>query len=194
MLPNHVGYRDEPGAATPALAGDFQARRSEAQKLIRSRIRACAAVARLSASWGAACSPQATETYKKLGNDGRARRVVGRVGLGDLAIYEGRFSDAVRDSRARRDRGSGGEESRPRGDQVDVDRLRAAAAGRNGPAIAAAEKALRDSKAMPCDSWRRASSSRPAQSTRRGRWPTPRRRSCRPSRRPTARSSKGRSR
>ena len=40
--------------------------------------------------------PQATETYQKLGTMGAAGASSEAQGLGDLALYEGRFSDAVR--------------------------------------------------------------------------------------------------
>src|SRR5262249_36391279 len=86
--------------------------------------------------------PEATDTYQKLGAMGAAGASSAAQGLGDLAVYEGRFSDAVRIF-----------EAGAAGDLAAKNNLKAAikftAVGyvhllqrHPGPAIAAADKSL----------------------------------------------------
>ena len=69
-------------------------------------------------------------------------------GLGDLAVYEGRFSEAVRDLRGGSGRRSGGQKPGPRGDQAHVSGF-AHARGSKAAGIAAADSALQNGKSMP---------------------------------------------
>jgi len=145
MLPNHVGFRMNL-ALMSALAGDFQAAADEAQKLSAQDPRVLQIIAY--SQLGRGMLQPAGDTYQKLSSMGAVGASSAALGLGDLAMYEGRFSDAVREFE--------------RGVTTDLEakNLQRAAikltsigyahvfAGRNGPAIAAAEKALQYSQGM----------------------------------------------
>jgi eukaryotic-like serine/threonine-protein kinase len=145
MLPNHVGFRMNL-ALMSALAGDFQAAADEAQKLSAQDPRVLQIIAY--SQLGRGMLQPAGDTYQKLSSMGAVGASSAALGLGDLAMYEGRFSDAVREFE--------------RGVTTDLEakNLQRAAikltsigyahvfAGRNGLAIAAAEKALQYSQGM----------------------------------------------
>jgi serine/threonine protein kinase/Flp pilus assembly protein TadD len=145
MLPNHVGYRTNV-ALLSALAGDFQAAADEAQKLSAQDPRVLQIVAY--SQLGRGMLPQAAETYQKLSSMGAVGASSAALGLGDLAIYEGRYTDAVRELE--------------RGVTADLEAKSAqraaiklttigyahVLAGRNPQAVAAAEKALQYSTGM----------------------------------------------
>jgi len=133
-------------AMTANYAGDFQAAEQEA-KALESNDFATLAVAFAQVAQGLV--PEATETYKKLGTMGARGASWAASGSGDLALYEGRFSDAARAF-----------EQGVAADLAAKDPDRAARKltsvayvhllrGQKAPAIAAADKALLNSKAVP---------------------------------------------
>jgi serine/threonine protein kinase/Flp pilus assembly protein TadD len=145
MLPNHVGYRTNL-ALLSALAGDFQAAANEAQKLSAQDPRVLQIVAY--SQLGRGMLQQAAETYQKLSTMGTVGASSAALGLGDLAIYEGRYSDAVREL----ERGVAAD-LEAKNQQRAAIKLTSIAyahvlAGRNGQAITAAEKALEYSRGM----------------------------------------------
>jgi len=76
------------------LAGDFETADSEIKAIDQPNNRTMLALAY--SQMGRGLLPEATETYQKLGAMGAAGASSAAQGLGDLAVYEGRFSDAVR--------------------------------------------------------------------------------------------------
>jgi eukaryotic-like serine/threonine-protein kinase len=145
MLPNHVGYRTNV-ALLSALAGDFQAAADEAQKLSAQDPRVLQIVAY--SQLGRGMLPQAAETYQKLSSMGVLGASSAALGLGDLAIYEGRYTDAV--SEFERGVTADLEAKNPQRAAIKLTSIGYAhvLAGRNSQAVAAAEKALQYSNGM----------------------------------------------
>jgi tetratricopeptide (TPR) repeat protein len=146
MLPNHMGYRANL-ALLAALAGDFQGAASEVQKLPRADARALQVLAY--SQTGRGLLQEATETYQKIGMMGPNGASAEASGLGDLAIYEGRFADAV----GILERGAAADLAAQNPDRAAVKFTSIAyarlAAGQKGAAVAAAEQALMHGKSMP---------------------------------------------
>ena len=146
ILPNRVLFRGNL-ALYADYAGDFAdggSKRSERYKT------GCPGDSRLALSLnsGQGRLAEATDNLQKLANDQCARRLVGRVRPRRLGPYEGRFRTPCGFSSRARPR-----IWRPRTPteraQAHVARLRATLARRRRPPRAAAEKALRHSKAVP---------------------------------------------
>jgi tetratricopeptide (TPR) repeat protein len=146
MLPNHTGYRGNL-ALLSALAGDFQGAEAEVQKLPRTDPRGLQVLAY--SQTGRGLLKEAAETYQKIGTMGAAGASLAASGLGDLAVYEGRFADAV----GIFEQGAAADLAAQSPDKAAIKFTSMAyarlAAGRKGPAIAAAEQALMHSKSMP---------------------------------------------
>ena len=79
-----------------SYAGDFQAGEREARKVIQQMPSHDAYLALVEAQLGLGQMPQATETYHQLEKFSAIGASTAASGLADLAVYEGRFSDAVR--------------------------------------------------------------------------------------------------
>jgi tetratricopeptide (TPR) repeat protein/tRNA A-37 threonylcarbamoyl transferase component Bud32 len=93
ILPNRALYRENL-ALYLAYAGDFRAAEQEARVLQEPGVFGLLAVA--FAQVGQGQLPQAGETYARIGKfDGQGASYM-TAGLGDMAVYEGRFSDAVK--------------------------------------------------------------------------------------------------
>ena len=139
MLPNHTGYRANL-ALLAALAGDFQTASDVAQKLSAEDPRVVQIIAY--SQIGLGMLPQAKESYAKLSGMGALGASLASAGLGDLAMYEGRFSDAVREF----ERGVSSDLEAKSAERAAI-KLASIGyahvfAGRNDQATAAAEKAL----------------------------------------------------
>jgi hypothetical protein len=93
ILPNRVVYRSNL-ALQANYATDFPTAEREARKIQEPIPRAVVALAY--AQLGQGQLPLALETYRKLGTMGAQGASRAASGLGDLALYEGRFADAVR--------------------------------------------------------------------------------------------------
>ena len=145
MLPNHTGYRTNL-ALIAALAGDFQTALDVAQKLPAQDPRVLQTIAY--GQIGLDMLPQAKETYAKLASLGPLGASFAPLGLGDLAVYEGRFSDAVREF----ERGATSDLEAKSAERAAIKFMSIGYAhvfaGRNAQAIAAADKALELGKGM----------------------------------------------
>ena len=142
LLPNRVNYRENL-ALYESYAGDFQASEQAASAIQEPRVFGLLALAY--AQLGQGQLPQAVETYKKLETIDAQGASYAAAGLGDLAIFEGRFSDAVQILKASADK-----------DVAEKDPDRAATKftalayarllrQQRTPAVAAAESALANS-------------------------------------------------
>jgi eukaryotic-like serine/threonine-protein kinase len=92
MLPNHVGYRTNL-ALVSSLAGDFEAAESEVKAIPQPDHRALLALAYSQLARG--LLTDAAATYENMAAMGPAAASVAATGLADLAIYQGRFSEAI---------------------------------------------------------------------------------------------------
>jgi len=127
-------------------AGDFQTAEREVQALEKPTDFATLAVA--FSKLGQGLVPDATEMYEKLATMSARGKAWAASGLGDLAVYEGRFSDAVQMF----EQGAASDLAAKNGDKaarkftslayVHLQRRQ------KGPAIAALDKALLNSKAI----------------------------------------------
>jgi len=146
MLPKHVVYRGNL-AMLAAYAGDFATAEREAEAIQPPTDLATQALA--FAQLGQGLLREAEETYRRLGTLSARGASAAASGLGDLALYEGRFSDAVRiyDEGASVDMAA----NNPGGAAMKLTSLAYAhlARGQTAPAVAAAEKALERSNAIP---------------------------------------------
>ena len=147
MLPNHTGYRTNL-ALLAALAGDFAGAETEVQKLPQADPRSLQVLAY--SQLGRGLLMKAAETYQKLGMIGGAQGPSSAAaGLGDLAVYKGRFAEAVRIL----EQGAASDLAAKNPDRAAI-KLASSAyahlmAGHQGAAVAAADKALQNSKSMP---------------------------------------------
>jgi serine/threonine protein kinase/tetratricopeptide (TPR) repeat protein len=92
MLPNHAGYRMNL-ALLATLAGDFDSAAGEVLKLPQdARSLQILAYTQL----GRGLVREAGQTYETISTMGAAGASSAALGLGDLAVYEGRFADAIR--------------------------------------------------------------------------------------------------
>ena len=92
ILPNRPLYRENL-ALYSAYSGDFQGAETEARELQHPSWLGVLALA--FAQLGQGQFPQAVETYGQLGKIDAQGASYMASGLGDLALYEGRFSDAI---------------------------------------------------------------------------------------------------
>ena len=93
ILPNRVLYHENL-ALYADYAGDFEAGEREARALKEPSMFGLLAL--VFAQLGQGQLPQATETYQQMGKIDAQGASYMASGLGDMAVYEGRFSDAVR--------------------------------------------------------------------------------------------------
>jgi serine/threonine protein kinase/tetratricopeptide (TPR) repeat protein len=93
ILPKHITLRNNLALFTN-LAGDFETAESDIKAIEQPDSRTMLSLAY--SQIGRGLLPEATDTYQKLGAMGAAGASSAAQGLGDLAVYEGRFSDAVR--------------------------------------------------------------------------------------------------
>lgn len=93
LLPNRVLYRENLALYT-AYSGDFPAAELVVQEMPEPGL--FALLARAFAELGQGLRPKATETYRALGTIDEEGASYMASGLGDLAIQEGRYSDAAR--------------------------------------------------------------------------------------------------
>jgi tetratricopeptide (TPR) repeat protein len=144
ILPKQVLYRTNL-ALFASYASDFRTAEEEARAIQNPEFNAQAlAFAQL----GQGQVSQAIETYNKLGAIDALGASLAASGLGDLALYEGRFSDAVRVF----EQGAAADLMSKNTDRAAAKFASLAYAhlsrGQTGPAAAAAAKALDNSKAV----------------------------------------------
>jgi tetratricopeptide (TPR) repeat protein len=93
ILPNYVAFRSNLALLTN-LAGDFEGAETDIKAIQQPDNRTVLALAY--SQMGRGMLAEAADTYRKLGTMGAAGASSAAQGLGDLALYEGRLSDAVR--------------------------------------------------------------------------------------------------
>jgi serine/threonine protein kinase/Flp pilus assembly protein TadD len=146
ILPKRVMYRANL-AMFGDYSGDFQTAERDAKAMEKPND--MATLAMVFAHLGQGRVPETAETYKKLEAMGARGASWAASGLADLALYEGRFSDAVRafEHGAAADLASKNPDKAARKltSLAYVHLMR----GQKGLAIAAADKALLNSKAVP---------------------------------------------
>lgn len=145
ILPNHALYRENL-ALYASYSGDFRAGEQEARAIKEPGLFGLLALA--FSQLGQGQLPAATETYQTLGKiDAQGASYVAS-GLGDLAMYEGRFSDAERMLA----QGAAADLTAKDPDRAAAKYAALAYArvqrGRKGPAVAAAEDALARSQSV----------------------------------------------
>ena len=146
ILPKRVMYRANL-SMFGVYSGDFQAAERDAKNMEKPNDLATLALA--FAQLGQGRLPEAVETYKKLETMGTRGAAWSASGLGDLALYEGRLADAARAF----DQGAAADLTAKRTDRAArkltslayVHLLR----GEKRQAVAAADKALLNSNAVP---------------------------------------------
>jgi serine/threonine protein kinase/tetratricopeptide (TPR) repeat protein len=145
MLPNHVGYRTNLALITN-FAGDFEAAEREVQAIPRPDARALVALAY--SQLGRGLLPQATATYQQIGAMSAVGASIAASGLADLALYQGRFSEAV----PMLEKGAAADLAEKNSSRAAIKYVSIAYAhlmrGATAPAIAAADRALTHSKTM----------------------------------------------
>jgi tetratricopeptide (TPR) repeat protein len=145
IVPERALFRDNL-ALYANYAGDFQTGEREARKVQEPDVYASLALA--FAQLGQGQQSAAAATYRKLGTMGALGASIEASGLGDLAIYEGRFSDAVRIL----ERGAAADLTSKNADRAAAKFTSVAYArilrGQKVQAVAAAEQALTNSKAV----------------------------------------------
>jgi eukaryotic-like serine/threonine-protein kinase len=146
ILPNHMTYRGNL-ALFANYAGDFAAAEREIRAIPEPSAGALQALPL--SLLGQGRLQEATEAYQKLATMSPWGASFAAAGLGDLALYEGRFADAL----TAFERGAAAD---LRANNSDAAALKFAALayvhlvrGQSGPAGAAADKALMLSKALP---------------------------------------------
>jgi len=145
MLPNHVGFKTNLAFMT-AFSGDFEGAEQQLKSLPQMSGPAVQALAYSQIARGDVA--RAADSYKRLGAMGPTYASTAALGLGDLAVYEGQFSAAVRIL----EKGAADDVAAKSADRAAV-KLTSIGyanllAGRTRPAIAAAEKALSLSSSM----------------------------------------------
>jgi serine/threonine protein kinase/tetratricopeptide (TPR) repeat protein len=146
ILPRRVGFRANL-AIYADYAGDFETAEKEATAIEVPNDLATLAVA--FSHLGKGMASEAGDTYQKLAAIGPRGPTWSAAGLGDLAMYQGRFADAVRIL----EQGASADLMSKNPDRAARKLTSAAYAhlmrGQNGLAVATAEKALQTSKALP---------------------------------------------
>jgi len=145
LLPQRVLFRDNL-ALYANYAGDFQTGEQEARAVPEGDVYGTLALA--FAQLGQNQAPQAAETYAKLAAIDAQGASFAASGLGDLAAYEGRFSDAARILT----QGAATDLAAKNGDRAAAKFAALAhvhvSRGQTAAAVAAAEKAVANSKAV----------------------------------------------
>jgi serine/threonine protein kinase/tetratricopeptide (TPR) repeat protein len=145
MLPNHMGYRTNLALLT-AFAGDFEAVENEVNSIPQPTPVALLALAY--SQMGRGLLPQATATYEKMASMGPLGASISTTGLADIAIYQGRFVDAI----ALLQKGAVADLAAKSNSRAAIKLTSIAHAhlmsGANAPAIAAADRALETSSGM----------------------------------------------
>ena len=146
ILPKHIVLRGNL-ALYANYAGDFQTAEQEAGAI--SEPNAYAVLALAFAQLGQGLLPEATRTYEKLRAMGALGASMTASGLGHMALYEGRFSDALRIF----EEGAAADLAAKNPDRAAAKFTSIAYAqlmrGQKGAATAAADKALLNSKVVP---------------------------------------------
>jgi serine/threonine protein kinase/tetratricopeptide (TPR) repeat protein len=146
MLPRHAGYRTNLALMT-SLSGEFQAVAAEVNEIEQPDARALLALAYSQIAMG--LPAEAANTYRKMSTMGAAGASYGASGLGDLAMFQGRFAEAARIF----EEGAAAELAAKSPDRAAIKLTSLGhahlAAGRKAAAIAAADRALTHSKGMP---------------------------------------------
>jgi tetratricopeptide (TPR) repeat protein len=145
ILPNHVVYRSNLALAM-TLSGQFDAAEQVVRGFKEPYTRAIGILAL--SQLGRGLVGEARETYQKVSTMDAYGSAFSAAGLGDLAVYEGHFSEAVRllEKGAAADLAA----KRPDGAAMKFAEIAYAhlASGKNGPAVAAAELALKNSNVV----------------------------------------------
>ncbi len=145
LLPNHVVYRSNLALAL-TFAGEFDAAEQEVRTLKEPYTRALGTLAL--SQLGRGLAGEARETYEKVGTMDAWGSAFAAAGLGDLAVYEGHFSDAV----GHFEKGATADLAAKHADNAAMKFAALAyahlASGKNGPAVAAAEMALKNSNVV----------------------------------------------
>jgi tetratricopeptide (TPR) repeat protein len=146
ILPNHVGYRTNLALAED-VAGEFEQAEKEVRAIPQPDARALQALAY--SQLGRGMLAEVRETYQTIGSMGAQGASSAALGLGDLAVYEGRLADAV----SLFEKGAEADLAAKSPDRAGMKFVSAAyahlVAKREAQAIVAAEKALVQSKIMP---------------------------------------------
>ena len=146
ILPNHAGYRTNLALAANA-AGDFEGAEQAIGAIPDPDARALLALAY--SQVGRGMLPQAATTYQKIATKGALGASIAASGLGDLAVFEGRFGDAVRIF----EEGAAADLAAKSAPRAAIKFTSAAfahvLAGEKTAAIAAADKALTTAGTMP---------------------------------------------
>ncbi len=146
ILPKRVVLRSNL-ALFADYAGDFAAAEQEVRALPQPNPEAVAALAL--SQLGQGLLPAAAETYGRLETTGAWGKSFAASGLGDLALYEGRYSDAVQIL----DRAVSAELAAKDADSAAMKLTLLAhvqvTRGQKSAAVASAEKALQNSNAVP---------------------------------------------
>jgi tetratricopeptide (TPR) repeat protein len=146
LLPKRVLFRDNL-ALYANYAGDFETAEKEARTVEEPDMYATLALAL--AQTGKGLLTEAADTYRKLAAINEQGASFSASGLGDLAVYAGRYSDAVKIL----ERGANADLAANHADKAAMKLVSLANAqilrGLRGPAMAAAEKALQNSRAVP---------------------------------------------
>jgi eukaryotic-like serine/threonine-protein kinase len=153
MLPNHVGFRINL-ALIADYAGDFETAEQEVQGLdsLTDASRPPdprVLVAKVHSQLGRGLLPEAAQTYEKLRPIDARMASFAAGGLGDIAVYEGRFSEAIRIF----EEGAAADLAAKNTERAAL-KLASIAyanllAGRHPAAAAAADKALTNNESMP---------------------------------------------
>jgi tetratricopeptide (TPR) repeat protein len=145
LLPNRATFRDNLALYSNYL-GDFRTAEQEARKVPGPDVYATLALA--FAQLGQNQRAEAMQTYQKLASMGGQGASFAAVGLGDFAIVEGRYTDAVKILRD----GAAADQAEKSNDTAAVKRASLARAhlllGDHGAARAAADQALALSKTV----------------------------------------------
>ena len=92
MLPNHAGYRTNLALLTN-FAGEFEAAEQEVRAIPQPGAQAMVALAY--SQLGRGLIPEAMATYRQIASMGAVGASIASAGLADIAIYQGRYSDAI---------------------------------------------------------------------------------------------------
>jgi len=146
LLPNHTGYRTNL-ALFAALSGSFEAAEAELKQLPQPTN--ASVLIQAYSQTGRGQLQEAAATYQKLAGMGVPGASSAASGLGDLAIYQGRYAEAVRLLEA----GAAADLAAKNPARAGIKFTSLAYAqllrGQKELAIAAADKAVANSKAMP---------------------------------------------
>jgi serine/threonine protein kinase/tetratricopeptide (TPR) repeat protein len=145
ILPNYVTAQSNL-ALFENLSGNFDAAAEVIEKMPQPDVRAILSLAY--SQVGRGMLSEAADSYRKLGTMGALGVSYSASGLGDIAIYQGNFAEAIRIL----EQGAAADLAAKTPDRAAIKFTAIGyahlSAGRKGPAVAAAEKALLTSKSM----------------------------------------------